>query len=91
MRHLILKKLIHLDKHMFHMRVTFKLNGKQVRVTTNVHSRLTGFELNALRVYVYRVIERYPETSTIRDQLKSTNYAKVFGTPWTLEQLGYKS
>jgi hypothetical protein len=72
------------------MRVTFKLRGLQIRVRTNVHSRLNQFERDALRVYVYKMLDSVADHRDIRILLKNTNYASYMGSPWNLEEIGLK-
>jgi hypothetical protein len=80
-----IKKLIKLKSVKNHIHVTLKFDGKTVSQLSNVHSKLSEFEKNAVLVHFYKLFEKANDIVSLKRSIENTNYAEVFGSPWGLD------
>jgi hypothetical protein len=85
-----IKKRIKLTKQDGHIHVEMKVtNRRTVKQLSNVHADLTRFELDCVYVYMYTIMARHVgwehEPKHYKKEIKNTNYATVFGSPWGLK------
>jgi hypothetical protein len=89
-RLLQISRFIKLKARRGHMEVQIEVRGQRpIAKLSNVHDRLTAFERNALLIHFYKVFERMKLESwsraKVRGEIEGTNYAEVFGSPWSLD------
>ena len=81
------KKKVKLTVKHKHIMVEMKLtSGRTIKQLSNIHSDLTKFELDCVYIHMYKILDAcHTSGDIVKGVIIGTNYAKVFGSPWSLE------